>query len=349
MIYHVTCSTDDNYVQHCMAMLCSLYENNKDYDFVVHLLVSELSSEGRNLISELGERYHNKTVFYDIDDSMVENIKMNTGARFNGKQMYSIATYYRVFLPSLLPNSIHRVLYLDCDIIVLHDVIELYNLNMEEHAVAAVKDFSPYDNYHRTKMGLSLQHDAFCAGMMMINLDFWRDNDAQKALLDYSTRDWERVYLQDQDALNYVFRDHWFMLPYKWGRTPLCVASTDRIQRDFDINEFVESPCIFHYAGHIKPWFDVWFEERKYYWKYAKMSGFPNPVVTRLQGKLKLKMYASVVRCMINKYIRPLVPDIIEILLRDIWNIVMILISALRGTKSFKRFLLKRWREKYKV
>ena len=349
MAYHITCSTDDNYVQHCMAMLCSLYENNKDHDFIAHLLVSKLSTEGRNLIAKLGERYHNKTIFYDIDDNMVENFKMNTGARFNGKQMYSIATYYRIFLPSLLPKDIRRILYLDCDIIVLQDVAELYYLNIEDYAVAAVKDFSPFDNYHRTKMGLSLQHSAFCAGMMMINLDYWRKTNAQNILLEYSTREWEQVYLQDQDALNYVFRDHWFMLPYKWGRTPLCVASTDKTQRDFDILEFVEKPCIFHYAGHIKPWFDVWFEERKYYWKYAKLSGFPNPVVTKLQGGLKLKMYILVCRYVINKYVRPLVPDLFELILRDIWNLIALVVYAIKGPNALKRFLLKRWKQKYNI
>ena len=41
--YHITCSTDDNYVQHCMAMLCSLFENNAGYVFHVHLLHHALS------------------------------------------------------------------------------------------------------------------------------------------------------------------------------------------------------------------------------------------------------------------------------------------------------------------
>ena len=126
MTYHVTCSTDDNYLQHCVAMLCSLFENNKEHDFCVHLLVHSLSQDGRDLITELGNKYNNKTIVYDIDNSLIENLKMNKGAMFNGKQMYSIATYYRLFLPSLLSKDIDKILYLDCDVIVLKDIKELY-------------------------------------------------------------------------------------------------------------------------------------------------------------------------------------------------------------------------------
>lgn len=348
MIYHVTCSTDDNYLQHCMAMLCSLFENNKNHKFHVHLLVHSLSQNGRNLISNLGERYQNKTIIYDIDNASVENLKMNTLARFNGKQMYSVATYYRIFLPSLLPSNIDRILYLDCDVIVLSDVAELYELNLNNYAVAAVKDSTPVNSYHRFKMGLDLQHNAFCAGVMMINLDFWRETNAQDALIEYSSRNWKHVYMQDQDALNYVFRDHWFMLPYKWGKTLMAVAPVDTCQRWFDIREYVFRPCIIHYSSHEKPWLDIWLPDRKYYWDYLHLSNYPNPVVTPLYKKLKIKIYIKIGRYFIARYIRPIVPDFIELLLRDILNTIKFIINLFRPTQM-KEYLLKRWCQKYRM
>ena len=345
MIYHVTCSTDDNYVQHCMAMLCSLYENNKEHRFAVHLLVDNLSEKSRVLISQLGERYQNKTIFHDIDAGLLENIQLND-IQFNGKKMYSIATYYRMFLPSLLPSEIDKILYLDCDIIVLQDVSELYQLNMEGYGVAAVKDASPFDSYHRFKMELGLQHSAFCAGMMMINLDYWRENECQEKLIEYATRPWKRVLMQDQDALNYVFRDSWFQLPYKWGKTPLAVAPVDQSQRWFDIKEYVNEPCIYHYSAHVKPWLDVWFPDRKFYWKYVKLSEFPNPQETHTNKKLRITVYKSVLRFLINKYIRPFIPDLIEMILKDIHYLLMLVVNIFRPS-HFKDMMLKRWCQKY--
>lgn len=345
MIYHVTCSSDDNYLQHCVAMLCSLFENNRAHKIMVHLLVDSLSKEAREIISSLCERYDNEAVFYDMKQGMLENIQLND-IQFNGKKMYSIATYYRMFLPSLLPKEIDRVLYLDCDIIVLQDVSELFNLNMDEYGIAAVKDSSPFDSYHRFKMGLGLQHSAFCAGMMIVNLDYWRENDSQSRLLEYATRSWENVYMQDQDALNYVFRDAWFQLPYKWGKTPLAVAPVDKSQRWFDIKEYVNSPCIYHYSAHVKPWLDVWFPDQKYYWKYVKLSCYIKPEKTHANRKLRITIYKSVVRFLVNKYIRPFIPDVIEIIFRDILN-VFSMITSLLWPNHFKNWLLRRWCQKY--
>ena len=347
MTYHVTCSTDDNYVQHCMAMLCSLYENNKEHRFAVHLLVNSLSENSRVLISRLGERYQNKTIFHDIDAGLLENIKLND-IQFNGKKMYSIATYYRMFLPSLLPSEIDKILYLDCDIIVLQDVSELYQLNMEGYGVAAVKDASPFDSYHRFKMGLGLQHSAFCAGMMMINLDYWRENECQEKLIEYATRPWKAVYMQDQDALNYVFRASWFQLPYKWGRTPLAVAPIDKSQRWFDILEYATHPSIIHYAAQVKPWLDVWFPLQKHYWNYLKLSGFVNSKKTHANTKLRATIRKTVIRYYINMYIHPFIPDSIELLLRDAVNIILFIFCIFKPHR-FNEFMLKRWCQKYNM
>ena len=343
---HVTCSTDDNYVQHCMAMLCSLMVNNKEHRIHVHMLVGTLSKNSRQLIGNLCNHYNGVVSFYDINSKVLENVPMNNNIMFNGKQMYSIATYYRLLLPSLLPETIKQILYLDCDVIVLKDVAELYEINMDNYGVAAVKDNIFYGSYHRFKMGLGMQHSSFCAGVMMINLDFWRKENSQKQLLDYSQKAWKGAYMQDQDALNYVFRDHWLQLPYKNARVPLAIAPADNTQKWFDIKEFVEEPSIFHYAAHVKPWLDVWFPDQHYYWHYVKLSGFPNPQKTHANRQLRIRIYKSVIRYLINKFIHPFVPDFIELIIKDIYYTSMFIVSIFRPS-YFKDLMLKRWCQKY--
>ena len=346
MIYHVTCSTDDNYLQHCVAMLCSLFENNRNHHFCLHLLVNSLTQYGRNIISELGKRYDNETIVHEIDESFVENLSMNSDLIFNGGKMYSIATYNRIFLPSLLPRSVDRILYLDCDVIVLDDVSELFNLNLDGYGVAAVKDASPYDSYHRNKMGLGLQHSAFCAGVMMINLAYWRENKCQEKLLEYSSRKWDKPYMQDQDALNYVFRGHWFVLPYKWGKTPLSIVPIDNAQMSFDRYEYAYRPSIIHYASHTKPWFNIWFEERKHYWHYLKISDYQNPKITRLLLKNRIKLSIFVFRYLLNRYVRPIIPKFLEIIIKDIFDLVS-LFFFLPLCRKRRTIMLNRWLCRY--
>ena len=349
MIYDITCSTDDNFLQHCMAMLCSVFENNKEHEVHVHMMVDEgLSEPSRHMLSALAERYQNKVYIYDIDKELLSSFDVSK-ANYNGQKRFPMVVYYRLLLQHYIPEKVDKILYLDCDIIVLHDLHDLFALDLSGYGLAAIRDASPFDDVHRQKIGIGLHNMTFCSGVMMINLDYWREHNAYQQFVNFFKRENSVVYLPDQDVLNFVFRDKWFMLPYKWGRTSLSISPLDSLQKSFDIEEYVFAPCIIHYSSNVKPWMNVWYEERKYYWKYAKLSGFPNPIVTKLQGKLKLKMHILVCRYVINKYVRPLVPDLFELILRDIWNLIALVVYAIKGPNALKRFLLKRWKQKYNI
>lgn len=341
MTYHLTCSTDNNYLQYCEVMLCSVFENNKDMHFHIHLLHSELTQDSRTTLTAFCSHYQQQITFYKIDDEMLKNVNRRENSPV------SIATYYRVLLPDLLDKSIDKVFYLDCDVIVLGDIKPLYDMNYEGYGIAAIYDASPYDSKHRELMGLDLKGDAFCAGVMMINLDYWRKHNSKEALLEYSNTKQEKVYLEDQDALNYVFRGHWFQLPYKWARTPLSIGIIDSNMKSFDQYEYAFEPRIIHYAGSLKPWCDVWFPERKYYLKHLALSGIKNPQIKHVTSSFRMSTYKRILRYWINRYVHPMIPDTFELLINDIVNLLRLVISILKGPKSLSRFLYKRWLEKY--
>ena len=51
-----------------------------------------------------------------------------------------MATYYRCILSELLPADIDRLLYLDCDIVIVGDISEYWNTPLDnETGVAAVE------------------------------------------------------------------------------------------------------------------------------------------------------------------------------------------------------------------
>ena len=166
----IACSTDNNYLQHCTAMLCSLFENNREHAITVHLLHHGLSNEGQQFLSQLAKRYENSIIFYDIDMDRLGKLFIDQ----HWHPDLSIACYYRLMLASLLDESIEKVFYLDCDIIVLGDVSPLFNIDMSEYGVAAVEDITPGSDEHRQVMGLTMDQTAFCSGVLTINLQYWR-------------------------------------------------------------------------------------------------------------------------------------------------------------------------------
>lgn len=337
MTYHVTCNTDDNYAQHCCAMLCSLLENNKEWAFHVHILTHKLSKENTDEINKLFKRYNCENTIYEVDESRLD------GVRFRQKYPLSKAAYYRILLPEILSVDIEKVLYLDCDIIVLNNVIDIYNVVLDNYALAACIDSCPYNSHHRNQLGLSMTDYAFCSGVMMINLKYWREHDAVNKLLTFSKNERHPVYLHDQDALNYVFKKQWLVLPPKWNRGAMSFFQIYPGERSFDFEEYDSSPKLIHYANQmIKPWFDVCFPERNYYLSYLKLSGFKNVEFNKRTFRQKLLVYKASVIYMINKYIHPFIPNFIELIIKDIYDLVLMFVYLITNSSKLKALILQR-------
>ena len=270
MNFDVTINTDDNYIQHSMAMLCSLFENNRNHHIKVHVLHGGLMDKSRNYLTELAERYGNSVVFYHVDDTPLQ------GVQFRQNRPLSMAAYYRLLLASVLPFNIDKILYLDCDIIVLRDLHEIFDIELDGYALAASIDHFPYDSKHRMQLHMEADERTFCSGVMLVNLKYWRDNNVESGLLEYAKRHRDVVYLHDQDVLNYYFKKKWFLLAPKWN----CVAfSVSAIRhpffKSFDYEEYLNAPMLYHYAAvGQKPWYDMKMPNKRHYINYLKLSGY---------------------------------------------------------------------------
>ena len=109
----IACCIDSNYAKYCCVMLTSLLENNKGEQVSVHVLGNRLDADYRRSLQELvEERYGLQIHFYEIDSLLLDV--------FPETQSYvSLAAYCKLFIPAVLPSSISRVLYLDCDLVVV--------------------------------------------------------------------------------------------------------------------------------------------------------------------------------------------------------------------------------------
>ncbi len=339
MNLHITCSTDINYLQHCMAMLCSVLENNIKHNITIHLLHHQLPKNSQSLLIEMCNKYNQIILFYDVDENKLSSV------HFTHPDL-SIATYYRLLLPSLLDKTIDRILYLDCDVIVLKDISELFKVNLDGFGVAAVKDSCPYSNFHRMLIGLGLDCKYFCAGVLLINMKYWREHNSSEVMFDFIDKHSKELIFEDQDVLNNAFRNHWFQLSNKYGKSPLAVAIMDDNQKSFDYTDYLFDASIIHYATHIKPWLDIRIPNDQYYWKYVELSGFPNPKKTKVSDINRKRIQRSKIRYYINWYIRPWLPHLLELVIVDFVDILVFFTHILRP-KTFRYYHLKRFLKKY--
>ena len=263
---HIACSTDDNYAALCGIMLCSLMENNKNNKLHIHILGNDLSEDNRKKLSNQACNYGVPCTFHSVDESKLNNCQYRTKVHKLSK-----AAYYRILLASTL-TEVERVIYLDCDMVILKDLSDVYNENIDGFGVAAVRDYDMLkipDHYNQ--IGLNNEDYYFNSGFMLINLNYWRKHDSESALVSFATKP-RHVYFHDQDALNFVFKRNWKILEPKWNRYNIFNINVDNLFDNIDsMNAFFDNPCVIHYPGrYFKPWFRTWFIPYKHEWQYYK-------------------------------------------------------------------------------
>lgn len=245
-------------------------------------------------------------IIYSIagEDEKVSIRFIDVGTAFDFSNLYTSdhitkETYYRFASVKLL-TEYSKVLYLDGDMICLSDLRELYEIDMGNALVAAVRDVDFSGNCRRDRITRDYANDVlminkyseyFQAGVLVLNLERIRTKLTFEKLVSIaSSRNW---MFWDQDVLNYAFKGEVFYLPQIWN--VLMNWSEKKhtrmeriIQTDYVLyKEYMnarENPKIIHYAGGQKPWIYPTCDYSTYFWKYARCNPFYEEI---LHGSIK--------------------------------------------------------------
>lgn len=172
------------------------------------------------------------------------------------------ATLFRLQVPSLL-NDIGRIVYLDCDLVVLHDITALYDTDLASLPLAACLDFwlaggppfSPpivgwdveeWHRFLREVVRLSDHKTYFNAGVLVMDLDRFRSAGITRAAEEFLEQTNYTTVYADQDALNHVIDGAFVRLDSRWNVLGARSAASSSPNDP--------EPWIIHYAGPYKPW-----------------------------------------------------------------------------------------------
>jgi lipopolysaccharide biosynthesis glycosyltransferase len=239
---HIAAGIDENYVFPLLVMLLSLRQHLSGPAPVLHLFHRELSGDALEAIEAHASVYPVR-----IPEELLPPV---TGTGFPPEAATPLA------LADLLPDDLHRVLFLDADLLVLDDVAKLWCRELDDALLAACQDSAiPHCGSSRGVKDLSQWHvdDAapyFNAGVMLIDLDGWRAEGITPSALEYLRRTGDRVDFLHQEALNAVLGGRWARLHPRWN-VPGGLAG-----RPFERPPSTawRDPAIVHFAGRMKPW-----------------------------------------------------------------------------------------------
>ena len=276
----IVCSTDDNYIMPTGVMLTSLFENNKGINVNIHLLHGGLTDDHIEQITHQVNIYGQNIIFYSMDDNLFSDFPIGKSYQTDHVGS-SMATYYRLFLSQILPDNIEKVIFLDGDILVLDSLKELWNIDMSNKAIAAVADSFNNEISHYNRLRYPQNQGYFNAGVLLINLKYWREHNVQSLFIDYVANYPERLACHDQDVLNYVFKDVKKELPFKYNMLNEYWFDVRYNMISWEYEKHIldgqKNPVIIHFTCIPKPWYkNCKHPYKKMFDKYKSMSLWSN-------------------------------------------------------------------------
>lgn len=291
----IVCCTDTNYVKYCCVMLTSLLENNQAEEIAIHILDNSIDNDSKELIRNIVEhKYNQKLFFYILDDNLLQN--------FPSTNSYvSLTTYCKLFIPIILPLSIHKVLYVDCDIIVVNSLNGLWDYDLTDKAVAAVKDAHKDLDKDCERLGYDYyKDDYYNAGVLLFNLDYLRKYDYVQKAIDYAIQNSNSLKYHDQDVLNGLLHGRILSLPHRYNlhdylfhrKRYIVQGQISTIEKELHPSKRI----IIHFSAKRKPWGSRCLHPlRKLYFFYLDMTIWKGerPILSLKDRKWRLNRIIS--------------------------------------------------------
>lgn len=276
---------DNNYAMPAGVCVTSIFENNRGEDIRVHIITEGISKENEAKFLSTAERYAQRVEIHTIDASAFDS--------FPVVQHFSKAMYLRYLVPQILPESVDKALYLDCDIICVDNIRELWQTNLGDTYCGVVPD-GYGDNIHcRNRMARKqqyLQHDDiyFNSGVMLMNLKQWRDKNLARRLTEFIAQNKDICDVcPDQDPLNILFVGHITILDFRYNMQEACLLKRNirevRLSMYPQMDEALQHPCLIHFTT-FKPWNVRCHNPYKAHFRhYRKISQWPQSLCEPLR------------------------------------------------------------------
>lgn len=295
----VVYACDDNYAAMTAVSVVSLLKHTPTAEII--LVGCRLKPESIETIRSRVEKSGGVFRYVDVSDKIRELQALGVSS------YVSYAVYSRIFIGDLLPDLSGKVLYLDCDTLVVGPIVELFDTDLGGNPIALAPDVvNPA--YWRV-ISLPEGKPYYNTGVALIDLDEWRKRRCTERLMDEIRSPHGRNPLGDQDVIVRVLNGEIAGLDRRWNFLSQYILLRRK-----------EVPVIYHFSGNTlgRPWFTssrhpmrkayrlaaieaglpemadqekpLPFEYRLQYWLYKILPKFLFLPVFRLMSRLHIRM-----------------------------------------------------------
>ena len=250
---------DDNYTWIMGISMISLFENNKDVEEInIYLLGDNISIENKNKLNDISKKYKRKLFIIDVPSLDIPEVLYS--------QRWPASAYTRLFSGKLLPEKVKKIIYIDCDTIILSNIHKLWSSDVSEYVFIGVKDC--IGKLYKENIGLESNSPYINAGVLLINLEKLRNIDISSKINSYLNKYIRYINYSDQDILNGIFEKKIGFIEPKYNfMTLLSEYNYEEVMKLRNPTNYYTSeqlyiaknnPCIIHYTTCmlvIRPWF----------------------------------------------------------------------------------------------
>ena len=267
--------SNENYARHLCVSLCSLLDSNADEERLeVFVLDAGIGADSKKKISKTAALFGRTVEFVPLGDlnARFSSALRKAGAGPLDTGCFDLSTMGRLFAADLLPAAVRRILYLDCDTVVLKPLKKLWETELggpkgarckNAAVIAAVQEPTIYEEV-KQYLGMGTAEPYFNAGVLLMDLGQWRAEGLTGKVLEYYAGISEESLFNDQDALNGALKGRIrtlsprfnFFTNYRYFRyETLCEMQPS--YRKIPEKVFLDArrhPAVIHYAGDERPW-----------------------------------------------------------------------------------------------
>lgn len=287
--------------------MTSILENNQNMDKItIYVIEHKITEEHKQKLKGLVESYSNgQLIFIPMPD-------INKDFKLGLKKIKSIwlfDSYCRLFLGSILPNNVERVLYLDCDTLCHGPLKEFYNTDLNGCCCAGVADCLSEKYYELFGMD-GCSH--YCnSGVILFDLKVWRADKMEDMVARYVREKNGYVFFMEQSVMNIVLQNRIKIMHPKYNTYTLMVIFTyenlyrlrlsNRFYTKEEIREAITNPVIIHLTNNFYVKGRAWIEGNQH--PYNKLFMYYRSI-TPWKDEPLFSDKTSWLRLILNKVIR---------------------------------------------
>lgn len=252
---NIVYASDDNFVDVMCVSIMSFNDHNTNAN--IYILDCGIEEHNKKKIKELCSG-KNTVLFVDAKKKLDEidcELNLDRG---------SIAAYARLFIGSILPQEIKRVIYLDGDTLIRSSLEEMFEISISPFVVGGIRD--AFSVCNKKVFGINKGELLINSGVLLVDLNKWRQEKVEKGIFELLSQN-RKVFQGDQGIINTIFHGRVKELPLKYDvmtylydftyKEMILYRRPDDYFDEYIIKDATNNPSIVHFSTSFRsyrPW-----------------------------------------------------------------------------------------------